>query len=629
MKKRISHKTPIIKDRIWLLAILIGTAILYLSSLNNGFVDWDDDWYIQQNPQITELTLASVPDLFTEFYKGQYAPVTTLLLGIEYKLGSGNPAIMHITSLLLHLLNILLVFTILRSLKLNPVSSLLAAALFALHPMQVESVSWISAQKVVLYTLFFLLALIYYIKYVQSAYQSKYLILVFLFFILSFLSKEQAVTLSISLIAIDYYLQRNLFSKKVILEKIPFLIVSVILGIITIQASKTGEFFQPDKSFPVYEQLAYSGYALTMYLSKMIVPFKLSAFHPYPNVQEGVFQIWLYLFIIPAILLVYFTIKSWNRNRLLVFAILFFMTNMILVLQLLPLRDFIMADRYIYIPSIGLFALFGDAVVRLAQNKKRKNLSVAVMSVAMLLYAFNTYGRSKVWKDSYTLFTDVIEKYPTSSVGWNNRALANANLNRHELAVQDYKKSIQYNPNSLFAYNNLGISLTKLGRMNESIRILSNLIEMEPTFSQAYFNLADAYSKNNMIDESIATYSKFLSLKPDYSSAYVSRGILYAKSGKFNLGLEDLNKAILLDPENLQGYLNRGVIHLNLKSYKEAISDFSITLRMKPQFDYAYFNRGLAKIFSGDKNGGCSDLNKSAQLGFNQAQQAMHQYCSN
>jgi protein O-mannosyl-transferase len=630
MSKKIAKKkkveAKVFKHKLWLVVLIVLTFITFTPSLQNGFVNWDDDWFIQENPQVLELSVESLPTLFGEYYKGQYAPVTTLFLGLEYHLSGGKPFLLHLFSLLFHLINILLVFLIVDTLVKHKKIALLTAALFALHPLQAESIGWISAQKVVLYTLFFLLSLWNYIKYVKSEFNLSYLLLSLLFFVLAFLSKEQAVTLALSVVGIDYLLQRNLISRKVLLEKIPFFAFAIVMGLITIQASKTGEFFQADKSFPLYQQIAYSCYAFVLYITELVIPYKLSAFHPYPVENYEFFPSWLYLFILPVLALIYLFFKLFNKNRLFVFGLFFFVANMILVLQLMPLRDFIMADRYIYIPAIGILLFFSHYLIH-TMDKKNSMLSRGIIAISIIIFTLMSFNRVKVWKDSYTLFTDVTVKYPESSVGWNNRGLASANLNKHDQAVQDYKNALQFNSNSLFVYNNLGISLGKLGRLQEAIQVLSDAINREPKFAQAYFNLADAKSKNNDPEGAIKDYTSFLELKPDYTPAYVSRGILLAKTGALEEALSDLNIAISQQPNNMQGYLNRGVIYLNMKSYQNAVKDFSTTLRLKPNFDYAYFNRGIAKASMGDQAGGCVDLQKAAGLGFKQANAALQRFC--
>ncbi len=615
------------KNILWLSFILIACFIIYSPSLDNEYVKWDDDWMVYENPDVINFSAATISHSFAEFYKGQYSPVCTFSLGLQYTIGGGKPLMFHLFGILYHLINIVLVFWFVYLLFRSNRIALIVTILFGVHSLQVESVVWISAQKVILYTIFFLASCISYIKYVENRKLINYW-LALLFFIISFFAKEQAVTLAISLIAIDFILKRKILDKKVILEKVPFLILAIIMGIITIMSSRTGEFFTDENKNPFHEQIAYSSYAFIQYFLQMIFPFKMSAFHPYPtgSMKEFSYSLWIYL--VPVFLIIYIFFKSIKKNPVITFGILFFIMNIALVLQLMPLRDFIIADRYVYIPAIGFFlviAWYSDKII--SRNNKYKNPVIAVISVYALLLSIVSFNRSDVWKDSLTLFTDIVEKYPESSVGWNNRGLALSNLDRDKEAIEDYLKAIKYNPSSVFCYNNIGISYTNIGSYEKAFKSFDAAIKMRPDFAQAYYNRADTKSNIKDFSGAISDYEKFIELRPSHIQAYISLGITRAKAGDFQKALIDLNKAVQLQPGNPEAHLNRGVIHLNLKNYTEAVQDFNATLKTRPNFNYAFFNRGLAKINLGDRQGGCSDLQKAYQFGFQQAAGAIQQYC--
>ncbi|MEA3446376.1 MAG: tetratricopeptide repeat protein, partial [Bacteroidota bacterium] len=470
------------KNLLWLSLFLVFCFALFSPSLDNEFVNWDDDWMVYENPDVVNFSIARLPAIFSEFYKGQYSPVCTMSLGMQYAIGGGQPLSFHVFGILYHLLNIVLVFWLIKLLFKKNRIAFIVAILFGVHSLQVESVVWISAQKVTLYTIFFLASCIAYIKYVNGKKLLNYLLAIF-FFIVSFLAKEQAVTLAVSLIAIDFILKRNLLDKKVILEKLPFLILAGIMGIVTIYSSRTGEFFTDDNKNPFHEQIAYSAYAFIQYLLQMIFPFKMSAFHPYPTGSMKEFSNVLWLYLVPVILIIYAFFKSIKKNPVITFGILFFLMNIALVLQLMPLRDFITADRYVYIPAIGFFliiAWYADKIIN--KNKKYSTAVIAVISVYTLLLSFVSYQRSNIWQNSLALFTDVSEKYPESSIGWNNRGLALSNLDRNKDAIEDYKKAIKYNPQSVFCYNNIGISYSKTGNYQNAFKSFDAAITMRPDF---------------------------------------------------------------------------------------------------------------------------------------------------
>jgi protein O-mannosyl-transferase len=238
------------KNRLILFALLLLGFLTYASSLQNEFLAWDDDWFVQENPYVNELSTEKVANSFSEFFKGQYSPVTALVMAVQYAAGDGTPAIFHWFSLFLHLLNAYLVFLISTWIFKNKLPALLLTALFILHPMQVESVSWISAQKLLISATFFLFSLLFYVNYLKKGLKISYLILSFLFFLISFLAKEQALMLSVLIIAFDYLHGRKMLDKRLILEKIPFLLAALVMGLVTLASARSGEFFSENNDKP-------------------------------------------------------------------------------------------------------------------------------------------------------------------------------------------------------------------------------------------------------------------------------------------------------------------------------------------------------------------------------------------
>lgn len=612
----------------WLGGLMLLTVLVYSQALSHSWVAWDDDWFVQENPVVKDLSIPQIAKAFTSYYKGQYSPLTGIIMGLEYQASKGSPSLLHLFSIIFHLINAFLVYKLSLFVMKQHWPALLISAIFLLHPLQAESIGWISAQKVLIYASFFLLSLYAYTRYLQSNYQIRYLIYTFLFFILSFLAKEQAFMLSVSLIAFDYLHNRKLLSARVIYEKIPFLAVSFIMGLITLASVKTGEFYLADKEKPDFLiQVVYSAYSYFLYIYQSILPYGLSAFYPYPNeVDKSDFPGYFYLGILLLAGLVYLVIRNFNKKPVLIFGILFFSINILPVLQVMPLRDFMIADRYVYLPIIGLsMALL--SLFTFQKNVKKKPTLLYVTLGISLIYGVLSYQRNSVWKDSIYLFSDVVEKYPESSIGLNNKGLALQAAGREEEAVADFKQAIQSNPNSLFAYNNISIALVKLNRNDEALDYLNKAISLRKEFAQAYYNRGDLYSKTGQYELAYQDYSSYLNLRPDDGKAYISRGIASFRLKKTEAALKDLNEAVRIFPSE-SSYLNRGVIYLNTKQYQQAIEDFTTTLKYRPQFNYAYFNRGICQVLSGNQAAGCKDLEAARQLGFPQADQAIKQYCS-
>ena len=365
-----------------------------------------------------------------------------------------------------------------------------------------------------------------------------------------------------------------------------------------------------------------------LYLYKILLPHSLSAFYPYPN-EASVSQVpaWAFAFI-PVILgLIYYLIKNWKRQNRTVFGILFFSFSIFPFLQVMPLRDFIIADRYVYLASMGLWISILALTEKFWLKPKSQVPAWALLIAISLIFSLSTLQRSKVWENSLTLFEDVVQKYPESSVGLNNRGLAYDRVGKYKEAIADFEKSIKINPNSLFAYNNIATIHNKLNNPEEAIRYLNLAIESSPVFGKAIFNRADILYKMARYEESLADYNRYLGLRPDDPKALISRGITQFRLKKTEAALADLNHSLQISPSE-SGLLNRGVIYLNIGDYSKAIEDFTATLKINPSFSYAYFNRGLSYILSGNAQSGCNDLQKAHSLGFPQAAEAMQKYCN-
>jgi protein O-mannosyl-transferase len=255
-------------------------AAVYFISLFNGFTNWDDQGYVTGNELIKSLSFDNIKKIFVTPVMGNYHPLTMLSYAVEYSIAGLSPFIYHLTNLLLHVLNTWLVYRVTRGLSANIVISFVTAVLFGIHPMHVESVAWISERKDVLYACFFLSSLIFYIRYVKGG-GRKMLFLSLFLFLLSLLSKGQAVSLTIVLFGVDFWLKRQ-WSLSLITEKIPFLLLSLAFGIAAIYVQHSFGYMQVIKLFSFTDRLFFACYALVLYLYKLILPVRLSCFYPFP-----------------------------------------------------------------------------------------------------------------------------------------------------------------------------------------------------------------------------------------------------------------------------------------------------------------------------------------------------------
>jgi protein O-mannosyl-transferase len=637
-----------------LVIILLISFIAYFPVLHNGLLAWDDNAYIKNNPLIYSFNLA---DIFSQNVKSNYHPLTILFLSLEYKLFGLNATGYHTVNLLLHLINVILVFYVIQLISGKAGVALVAALLFGVHPLHVESVAWVAELKDLLYTFFFLAAYIFYLKYIKD-FQKKNYVFALLLFLLSLLSKAMAASLPLVLILTDYFKGRKI-NLKTLSEKIPFFLLAIIFGIVALMAQKSsGAADIIDFSFP--QRILFACYGIIGYLYKLVLPLNLSAYYPYPIASGENIPLQYYIFPVLVIALIGAVFYSLRFTKKIFFGAAFFALTVFLVLQLIPVGGAVMADRYAYIPSIAIFYLAGEGFYFL-WSKNQKLIPVILLSGFAIFFSIKTYSRSGVWKNDMTLWNDVISRDQNIYEAYINRGNAFKNENKNDLAMADFSKAIELNPNSSFAFYNRGTAYEDAKKYELAMADYNKAIELNPDFSPAYNNRGNLYANGNKSDLALADFNKAIELNKDYSQAYNNRGNLYANANKYDLALADFNKAVELSPGNskaynnranvyvkkkqydlaisdfskaivlnpnyAQPYFNRGSIYDFLKNYDLAIADFSKAISIDPNFMQAYYGRGLSEYYSGRKEAACRDLSQSARLGYQQAASALLQLC--
>jgi tetratricopeptide (TPR) repeat protein len=603
--KSVPVKTLIKRDSTsyWLISGLALTVIVYLPSLFNGLVNWDDNGYIF-NPYVNDLSPAGIVKIFSVYFLGNYHPLTLISLGIDRLIGGNSPFIYHFTNLLLHLLNTFMVFLLVKRLTKNNLLAILTFILFGVHTLHVESVAWIAERKDVLYSFFFLVSLTIYTIY-ASGRKGVYYGLSLLCFLLSLLAKGQAVVLVAILPFIDYVMDRKWSSVKVLSEKIPFFFLSLVFSWLAFRAQEAVSTLHFE-SFPLSERFAFASFGAVQYLIKSILPFNLSAFYPYPpKLADGSIPFFYWLFIISLPVLFIGSYFLFKRSKIYAFGISLFFISLLPLLQLIPVGEALMADRYFYIPSIGLLLCFAYCLLEL----KNTWIRYAVFIFFVLLFSSLSFLRCRVWKDSLTLWDDVISKYNYSSVAYSNRGYTYSNLGQTDKAIDDYSKAIELFPNYADGYYNRGIIYANLGQRDKAIDDYSKAIELNPTFPDEYYNRGIAYSNLGDWDKAISDYSKAIELNPKYAYAYNNRGVIYANIGQWDKAVADYSSAIGIEPNLSRAYSNRGIAYAKTEQWDKAIADDSRIIEIDPNYSAAYDNRGLVYASLGQWEKAIADYN--------------------
>lgn len=543
MIKPDDHKhLPVLRDPVVyaLILLLIVTFLVYLKLLNAGFLDYDDVGNVVQNQSITSFSGSNISSIFTTAIYYSYNPVTFLSYAIENQLFGLIPAGFHFTNILLHLVNILLVFRFIRLLSGSRNVALGVAAIFALHPVHSDVVGWISARNYLLCTLFYLSSLIFYIQHLKLRQKPTFsfrLLLSFLFFILACLSKSQAVTLAPVIFLIDrlFKVKYNL-PQWIILSA--YFSIAVVVGLVTLYfRADMGEIeIIPEYSF--IEKMLVICFSVINAAWKLVYPVSLTAIEAFPSKSgSGWLPVMVYLSPVCIALAVFAFIKLKKSSPLAFTGILFFFLNF-LITQVTFLEDGFSANRYLYLSAIGIYLpVFIMAAKLSEQISHYRNWLFAGLGVYLLLLAGITFRRSANWKDTFTLTSSIIEN----------------------------------SPNVIMAYNIRGIWYFNHKEIDRSIGDFDRAISVSPGYSSAYFNRGLSLNAKQDYPAAERDYNHAIKLNPNFVSAYIARGVLRLDTRQdYSGAMTDFKQSIILNPKNAQAYYNLGLVYFRMQNLEEA-----------------------------------------------------------
>ena len=566
---------------IWFLAgILIVCLLVYIPIFNNGFTNWDDLDQVVQNQDVHELSFSNSIRIFSSFYVGMYQPFTAQMYGLIYSIFGENATAFHVFSLMIHLINVILVFVLIRRFCRNDMLALITTGLFALSPMQVESVAWISALSNLLYTAFFLSAIITYLQYVRKRKIRFYIYTLILFF-LSLLSKPSAVTFPVVILLIDLYFRRRM-DWRLLLEKVPYFLLAILIGIIIVFArEEAGHIINLSERFGLGSRLLIVMYILAFYISKLFVPVGLSAFHPYP-IESLPIEYFIAPFI--PLMLIFLIIRLGGEpRRQLTAGLIFFLVTVAIVLEIIPVGVQVVKERYVYLPSIGIYYGFASILLFFVAGRKSSRwISSMIIGIFVVSFSITSFSRSQTWHDSLSLWNDVLEEYPYASAALINRGNAWQEKEDFNLAINDYTQAILWEPQAADAYQNRGL---------------------------AYYRMSNSQLAIKDFDQAIL-------LGIDDAVIYNIRGLLRASANDISGALTDFEKASILDPDFTDAWINKGLLNAKAAEYNVAFEAFSNALRSDPNSARAYYWRGMVQLNLRQTDGGCRDLKIAASLGW-------------
>jgi protein O-mannosyl-transferase len=565
----------------WLLLILLITGVVFYPMLDNGFTNWDDEFYVLNN------ALLPGPDwqgIFSQSVVGNYHPLTIITLALNYAI-SGLDASSYLQfNLLLHLFNTALVFYFIFLVSgKNLFAAIFTALVFGIHPMHVESVVWISERKDVLYSVFFLPALIQYWHYLQTD-KKKHFWLCFLFFLLSLLSKPAAVILPVVLLLLDYWKGRPL-KAGLLVEKIPFFLFAFLFGVITLMIQSPTAVAGLEV-YPLWARMFFAPYVVMIYFFRFFIPYPLSAFHPFPTADN----LGMLVYISPVVMLGLFGLVWYLRkNRAVVFGFLFFVINLLLVLQVISIGLTIVSERYTYIPYIGLAFMVGMLLSN-SEKASIKTIQWVVTAAVVIVFGYISHQRTSVWENSGALWSDVIKQYPDAAYARTNRAnyLSRLALDPahkaesdalYKQALEDCNRAISMNSNMAKAYEVRGLMYVDMNMNKEAMSDADNLIRLQPENKIGYDMRGTVFLRQNQPDKAMADYNKCIALNPDDHRSYNNRGTIYHTYYKrYAEALQEYNKAISINPLGYY-YLNRSYSYYSLGDMAKARIDVQTAIQ--------------------------------------------------
>ncbi len=606
-----------------LLLIALTTSI-YFKSLNNEITNWDDNSYISSNEDIKHLnsdsTIHTIVKAFSSYKLGNYHPVTVLSFALEYKFFKLNSKAYHVNNLLLHILNSLLVLTFIWLLSNQKWIALITALFFAIHPMHVESVSWLSERKDLLYSFFYLLGLIVYVKNYKTI-SIKHHVAILSLFTLSCLSKGMAVSFPLVLLAIDYYYSGK-FTRNSFVNKIPYFIVSLVFGLIAVNAQKAGEAISTGQ-FDVVDRLFLSIYGLATYIWKFAAPINLSCFYSYPNLINGHLP-YLY-YVIPTLFVgcILLLFKYVKLSREVKFGMLFFAATIVMVLQWMPVGGAIISERYTYIAYIGLFFAIGYIFNQFIQNNDvGKKLAFVLLLVVSSWYSILAHNRTLIWHDTITLWTDVIEQFQHDPHPYNNRAETYFWNKNYSLALSDFNKAVSLGLETSSVFYKRGYTYYELKQYENAIKDFNKAISLsEKIHTLVYFKRAFAYASTQQAELAIKDYEYVISKQPNFAEAYHDKGLVYYNLENHRLAIDNFSKAIELKLDYYDAYLSRGSSFFKLGLMDNAIIDYTKAINIKPSKGSTYYNRCVAHLINKDYALAMKDAQQASLLGYPIAQQ--------
>ena len=584
--------------------LAVATLAAFWKLHSNGFTLFDDNRYVTENMHVLRgLDRESISWAFTATDAANWHPLTWLSHMLDVQLFGLDAGKQHVTNLLLHMANAILLLLLLFRMTGALWRSAFVAALFALHPLHVESVAWIAERKDVLSTLFWLLTTGAWLAYVKSSKAVPYAMML-AFFALGLMSKPMLVTLPFTLLLLDYWpLQRLTFPlrrrseeiKKLLWEKAPLFAMAAASSVVTAIIQKKAGAVQTLEAYTFAGRCANAALAYVSYLGKTLWPTSLAAFYPHPR-----FGLLTWAACGSALLLLAATILAFRlakRAPYLPFGWFWYLGTLVPVIGLVQVGDQAMADRYTYVPLIGIFiaAAWGLADV-VKENAAIRHAAAVAAGGALAALFLLTRIQTGYWSDDMTLFRHALEVTSDNALAHINFGIALGQRGRPSEAMEHFREALRIEPDNTNAMNNLGYALTRLRRLPEALGLLEEAVRRKPNFAEAQNNLGNALVGADRLEEAVGHFRQAVRIQPDFALAWHNLGPALVRLNRMPEAVECLRSVARLHPEYADAQDDLGVALARTGRTAEAIEHYQQALKIRPDFALARCHLGIALI---------------------------------
>jgi tetratricopeptide (TPR) repeat protein len=605
----LQRRSPLLPPQVLRLLIcffLVLTILLaFWQVRHNQFINLDDNLYVTDNPHVKKgLSLRGVVWAFKTIYAGHWHPVTWLSHMLDYDLYELNPGGHHITNLLFHVANTVLLFLLFQRMTGAALRSGFVAALFALHPLHAESVAWVAERKDVLCAFFWILAMYAYVRYVERPGLNRYL-LVALCFVSALMSKPMAVTLPFVLLLLDYWPlgrinpsvskstytgHQNIPIFHLVLEKMPLFFLTAAMSLFTLIAHSKGGTVASFERLPLDIRIGNALLSYVKYIAKMIWPARLAVLYPYPMTLPlwEVAGATLVLAIIASLV-----ILARRRYPYCLVGWLWYLGSFVPVIGLVQAGTQAMADRFTYIPLIGLFVIVTWGVPDILRGWRYRGVALlACGGLVLSILVVTTISQVKHWKNSITLFHHTLNITVNNSIIHNNLGVTLVRQGKDEEAAFHYRKALEIKPLYADAHHNLGALLTRQGKDEEAMAHFLQTLRIKPDMAETHNDLGVLLNKQGKSQEAIAHFVEALRINPDYGEVHFNLGTALLHQGNNQVAISHFSEALRISPKDAKLHNSMGVALGNVGKIEEAIAHYTQALQIDPGYADAHCNLG-------------------------------------